>query len=855
MPVDYTCDDIEQLQIQLDSLESQLDIYELELSGLQNDLALLQTDLSEANSLLDQYNSNLENQKSLLFEKQVEKANAEANIRKINNDLAFLKLKLANLINEKADILSYIQSQPETMSLWCADYTLDLAGQVGIADVPGEMNAMQIRQGYTGRAVYNSARDGILQHAKAGSIANTWIQACVMPAVRKWKPQYRHGTITAINYDNDTCSIKLAEATSQYLTTVFDINQTYELHNIPIEYMECNSAVFVLGDKVLIEYPDRKTPKVVGFFEYPRKCEAVTPPLFLLFGNSEKKVTITYTSGTVFEPGQTLLDVSDGTSYGAIRAVSDTILYGDFTGLRAEDNVYTPTAVANVTDCRSLHFREKYTRKQLRSAFIKSDFEDENLIMASDFSSVTDVECSAGVVYQQVWHKTCNNVTLCAFSYRSVGDMNTQWGVVATYNGEAVKIGGYSQVDGYIRAETDLLNGGLKYYHIGFDVWQENGKYMMSLCGKSRILKVFELNEAHADFVNIESYNGNDPGMDDNTKLVGLGKRQAFYLNFGAYGYWEQNSGDVVVKFPFGEAVDINDAVWDAVNREIKFVVSEHSYYTSIDPVCQFLTLGATAYFGRPLYCSVYSYQEYSGYRCEPIDFGCVSGPLLNKQINAGCIDQTTVSYFIGASSCLPSLGRPSWVHTYNDIAISGDTTQKHILGSIDICGNVFDRGDLVISEDGHITRFVLDQNGTVLTGVFLDHDFCIPSDDCFSVENIKLIAGADGTISGTWDKRQYLSPEFELYGAYTCEYALASETSEHIFGDTTLAGLASEFPHDQNIKAWLIDTVDCASNSVTNTIIYTGVIDNWGIVSSSADYLSGRVAFTKFDPVGFECD
>jgi hypothetical protein len=36
--------------------------------------------------------------------------------------------------------------------------------------------------------------------------------------------------------------------------------------------MDCNSKPFNLGDSVLIEYPDRKTPKVVGYKENPQTC-------------------------------------------------------------------------------------------------------------------------------------------------------------------------------------------------------------------------------------------------------------------------------------------------------------------------------------------------------------------------------------------------------------------------------------------------------------------------------------------------------------------------------------------------------------------------------------------------------
>lgn len=280
----YTCDDIHELESLLNSKQDQLAIYQLELEDLQADLADLQEDLTVARNLLSQFEDNLVNQKTLLNEKIVEKQRTELQIIQIRQYIAFLELKLLNLQNEKLDLLAYVQTQPQVITAWCADYTLNLTGEVGIADVPGAAGldfqgvtyyspavVRQIRPGFSGRASYNSARDGILQHAKASAPANHFLQAVRHSAVQKWKPQYRYGKITSIMYDNDTCSVALERAYDKYMFNGYNVNQASELSGIPIEYMDCNAKPFVIGDDVIVEWISG-VPKVIGYKELPQPC-------------------------------------------------------------------------------------------------------------------------------------------------------------------------------------------------------------------------------------------------------------------------------------------------------------------------------------------------------------------------------------------------------------------------------------------------------------------------------------------------------------------------------------------------------------------------------------------------------
>src|SRR5690554_6305416 len=81
-----------------------------------------------------------------------------------------LRIKTDELIAENLAALkrrNQLQSAPESKDIeaWCADYTLDLAGEVGIADINDEGGqGVVIQPGYNGAAAYEAARDGELYH-------------------------------------------------------------------------------------------------------------------------------------------------------------------------------------------------------------------------------------------------------------------------------------------------------------------------------------------------------------------------------------------------------------------------------------------------------------------------------------------------------------------------------------------------------------------------------------------------------------------------------------------------------------------------------------------------------------------
>jgi len=160
-----------------------------------------------------------------------------------------------------------------TQQAWCADLTEDLSGEVGTIEVPGEVGTVLIQPGYSGNAVYNSARDGQLFPSVVTKPAQTFYNLAMLPGWQKWKPTFRFGTITDINFVADTADVTLDAATSSQKS--INVNQASALSDVVIDYLACNADAFTIGDKVLIKFTDQNwaNPVIIGFKDNPRACE------------------------------------------------------------------------------------------------------------------------------------------------------------------------------------------------------------------------------------------------------------------------------------------------------------------------------------------------------------------------------------------------------------------------------------------------------------------------------------------------------------------------------------------------------------------------------------------------------
>jgi hypothetical protein len=186
-----------------------------------------------------------------------------------------LRLKLQSLQFERAQAVrraAYWQAfNPiETRGAWCADLTENApAGSyVATLDIPGESNLLLIAPGARGW----TPSDGVLTAREIMSPAQAFLNAAILPGVQKFRPTYRWGTITAISYATNRCSVSLAPAVSS--AQGLGVNLVSSLTNVPVVYSTCNAGAFLVGDRVVVEFQGQSwsAPKVIGFLDNPKPC-------------------------------------------------------------------------------------------------------------------------------------------------------------------------------------------------------------------------------------------------------------------------------------------------------------------------------------------------------------------------------------------------------------------------------------------------------------------------------------------------------------------------------------------------------------------------------------------------------
>ncbi len=178
-----------------------------------------------------------------------------------------LRLEKTSLEKEKMR-LQAIPEKVRHAGAWCVDYTIDLAvnQEVGTIEIDGEDDRILI---VPGGKPYTAAMGKLQPVCGAPNSAAAWNWA-MLPGWQRWKPTYRIGTIASIDYEGNTCNIMLDAARS--LAQGLTINQAPTLSNVPIEYMFFNASVFLVGDRIVVQFQgqDWSNPKVIGFESNPR---------------------------------------------------------------------------------------------------------------------------------------------------------------------------------------------------------------------------------------------------------------------------------------------------------------------------------------------------------------------------------------------------------------------------------------------------------------------------------------------------------------------------------------------------------------------------------------------------------
>lgn len=206
-----------------------------------------------------------------------------------NNDLiANLRLQITSLELSEAELQKIVDESEPEMQAWCADFTMDLSGEVGLIVVARETEkGINIRPGFDDAAAWDGVRDGQIAPAREVGPWTFGFNYGAEPAMQTHKAIYRYATITYI--DGDLCTVQLDQVRSEHQNfLVNSLNKSAQsqtlietIENVEIDYMDCNGAAFAVDDRVILELTgtdtkksnwELSTKKVIGFISEPKSC-------------------------------------------------------------------------------------------------------------------------------------------------------------------------------------------------------------------------------------------------------------------------------------------------------------------------------------------------------------------------------------------------------------------------------------------------------------------------------------------------------------------------------------------------------------------------------------------------------
>lgn len=231
-----------------------------------------------------------------------EMVKAEAAYSTAAKNLQMLKLQLLSAKKEKEGYQKILdETEADLREVWAVDYTADIAvgTKVGTVEINGEATARP-KDPATGLPdtsipekvqITAGGKDGkgIITPVKAQDEKEWYIAEILKPGWQKWKPTFRVGIITAIDYVKNQCNIDLLYGESSVIknkavkdsegkiikkSQCYEINQTEDLKDVKFSYLTCDASAFIEGDRVVIEFEEQnwKKPIVIGFETLPRPC-------------------------------------------------------------------------------------------------------------------------------------------------------------------------------------------------------------------------------------------------------------------------------------------------------------------------------------------------------------------------------------------------------------------------------------------------------------------------------------------------------------------------------------------------------------------------------------------------------
>ena len=203
----------------------------------------------------------------------------QGEIDRVKNALDMKKLEKAGLEKRRQQLNALLATLDEDVrSVWCADLSQDLSGEVQTMEVKGQPDQIILTPGYvdpdTSEPHWNMEA-GALTPILGMTPAQAAFNWAILPGWQKWKPLYLVGEITAIDSENDTADVTFDDARSVAQNLPVAYWESYPA--IPVEYMDCNSVAFAVGDRVVVEFANQnlEEPKVIGFETNPQPCQAL----------------------------------------------------------------------------------------------------------------------------------------------------------------------------------------------------------------------------------------------------------------------------------------------------------------------------------------------------------------------------------------------------------------------------------------------------------------------------------------------------------------------------------------------------------------------------------------------------
>lgn len=205
------------------------------------------------------------------------KSYLEAKIPQLRNNDPDHKLAgyVLGLESLKKQLQLYDRIPPNRIfDTWCVDYSLNLTGIVGTAEINNDPDGtVLICPGFRAdERAYDQAVDGAAQHTWAQTAEQWFYNEAMRPGWQKWQPTFRIGTITEKTHSMCTVALDIATTMIRDFGEPRSINQYDVLTNVPIEYMDCDGSVFYVGARVVVEFGSQVAayPKVIGFPDHPR---------------------------------------------------------------------------------------------------------------------------------------------------------------------------------------------------------------------------------------------------------------------------------------------------------------------------------------------------------------------------------------------------------------------------------------------------------------------------------------------------------------------------------------------------------------------------------------------------------